>query len=143
MTKSDGQTVIPLKIADAARAVRHVFIRDLQLEAHIGVFRHEEGRSQPIRINIDLTVTDSGPPQGDRLEDVVDYHQVVQDIRAIVDSGHVRLVETLAEQIAAKCLIDPRVLVARVRIEKLAAIKGATSVGVEIERLQSDKPSKP
>jgi len=138
MTKHDTQTVIPLKIANADQAVRHVFIRDLLLDAHIGVFRHEEGRTQPIRINIDLTVTDRGAPQGDRLEDVVDYHEVVESVRQIVGSGHVKLVETLAEQIAGRCLEDERVQVARVRIEKLAAIASASSVGVEIERIQAN-----
>jgi len=137
MAKSDNQTVIPLKIADAGQSVRHVFIRDLLLDAHIGVYRHEEGHTQPIRINIDLTVTDTGAPQGDRLEDVVDYHQVIKGVQEMVDGGHVRLVETLAEQIAARCLTDTRVHVARVRIEKLAAIENATSVGVEIERDRS------
>ncbi len=140
MSKSDNQNVIPLKIADAGLALRHVFIRDLLLDAHIGVFRDEEGRTQPIRINVDLTVTDTGLPQGDRLEDVVDYYEVATHIQAIVDSGHVRLVETLAEQIAEKCLADDRVHVARVRIEKLAALKGAASVGVEIERVQPAPP---
>lgn len=141
MTKRDAQTVIPLKIANAAQALRHVFIRDLLLDAHIGVYRHEEGRTQPIRINIDLTVTDAGAPSGDRLEDVVDYHQVVESVKAIVGGGHVRLVETLAELIAARCLEDPRVQVARVRIEKLAAIASAASVGVEIERIQANTPN--
>jgi len=138
---SQSETVIPLKIANAAQAVRHVFIRDLLLDAHIGVFRHEEGRTQPIRINIDLTVTDGGAPQGDQLEQVVDYHEVVQTVREIVDSGHVRLVETLAELVAARCLEDERVQVARVRIEKLAAIASAASVGVEIERLRANLDS--
>lgn len=137
MSKSDGHTVIPLKIANAAEAVRHVFIRDLLLDAHIGVYRHEEGRTQPIRVNVDLTVTDAGMPQEDRLEDVVDYHQVVKGIEAMVEEGHVRLVETLAERIAAQCLSDPRVHVARVRIEKLTALENASSVGVEIERVQA------
>jgi dihydroneopterin aldolase len=81
MAKTDPETVIPLKIANADEAVRHVFIRDLRLDAHIGVFRHEEGRTQPIRINIDLTVSDAGGQQGDRLEDVVDYHQVVEAVK--------------------------------------------------------------
>ncbi len=134
MPGKDSPTVIPLKIADAARALRHVFIRDFVLEAHIGIFRSEEGRTQPIRINLDLTVTDEGAPQGDRLEDVVDYHHVSLKIRAIVAEGHVKLVETLAERIAAACLEDPRVQVARVKIEKLAALDDAVSVGVEIER---------
>ena len=136
MTKHNADTVIPLKIASAELALRHVFIRDLKLDAHIGVYAHEEGRTQPIRINVDLTVTDNGLPNDDRLEDVVDYHHVAKEITAMVDSGHVRLVETLAEQIAAKCLEDDRVHVARVRIEKLAALAAAASVGVEIERVR-------
>lgn len=138
MSKPESPTVIPLKIANAAQSQAHVFIRDLRLDAHIGVYAHEEGRTQPIRINVDLTVDDIGMPQDDRLEDVVDYHSVAKEISAIVDSGHVRLVETLAEQIAAKCLEDKRVHVARVRIEKLAALAAASSVGVEIERIRPE-----
>lgn len=127
--------VNPLRIADAARAIRHVFVRDLVLDAHIGVHRHEEDKPQPIRVNIDLTVTEDGAPLGDRLESVVDYEHVINGVRAIVAKGHVRLVETLAEAVAAFALEDLRVRAVRVRIEKLQIIPDAASVGVEIERL--------
>ena len=127
--------VQPLRIASAAGAIRHVFVRDLLLDAHIGVHRHEEDRPQPIRVNIDLTVAESGSPIEDRLENVVDYEQVVNGIRAIVAEGHLRLVETLAERVAAFALQDARVRAVRVRIEKLEIIPDASSVGVEIERL--------
>ncbi len=128
----------PLRIADASRAVRHVFVRDLRLDAHIGIHRHEEGRSQPIQVNIDLTVLEGAEPVADRLSEVVDYEQVVNAIRAIVDEGHVKLVETLAERVAASALADRRVRAVRVRIEKLKIIPDAASVGVEIERLAPD-----
>ncbi len=124
-----------LHIASAANAIRHVFVRDLQLDAHIGVHRHEEGQPQPIRVNIDFTVTEDAAPIGDRPENVVDYEHVVNGIRAIVAEGHLRLVETLAERIAAFALQDDRVRAVRVRIEKLKIIPDAASVGVEIERL--------
>ncbi len=124
--------VRPLKIADAAHAIRHVFVRDLLLDAHIGVYAHEHGRTQPIRVNVDLTVVEA--VHGDSLANVVNYKTVVDNIKALVDSGHLNLVETLAEHIAAQCLEDERVTVARIRIEKLAAIPNAESVGVEIER---------
>ncbi|MFT3811286.1 MAG: dihydroneopterin aldolase [Micropepsaceae bacterium] len=127
----------PLHIASAAAAIRHVFVRDLLLDAHIGVHRHEEDLAQPIRVNIDLTVAESGAPIEDRLENVVDYEHVVNGIRAIVAEGHLRLVETLAERVAAFALEDARVHAVRVRIEKLKIIPDAASVGVEIERLQS------
>tara|TARA_R110000850_G_scaffold84604_2_gene181682 strand:- start:25 stop:432 length:408 start_codon:yes stop_codon:yes gene_type:complete len=128
------ENITPLKIANAAQAIRHVFVRDLLLDAHIGVYKHEIGHTQPIRINIDLTVSEAA--HGDHLENVVCYATVVDRIREIVASGHLNLVETLAERIAASCLVDERVLVVLVRVEKLAVIPEASSVGVEIERVR-------
>lgn len=128
--------VTPLRIADAARLTRHVFVRDLRLDAHIGVHRHEEGRAQPIIVNVDLTVTEGDETLNDSLANVVCYERVVNNIKDLVAQGHVRLVETLAESIAEDCFTDERVLAARVRIEKLDAIEEAHSVGIEIERLR-------
>ena len=123
----------PLVIADAARGIRHVFIRNLELPAQIGVWHHEEGKRQPIRINVDLAVEDL-IDLGDALEKVVDYGLIESKIRGLIDEGHVRLVETLAERIAQACFQDPRVKTARVRVEKLEALANAESAGVEIER---------
>ncbi|HAC56860.1 dihydroneopterin aldolase [Parvibaculum sp.] len=127
--------VAPLKIANAERAIRHVFVRDLLLDAHIGVYKHEKGGTQPIRVNVDLTVAEA--VHGDSLDNVVCYKSVVDRIKEIVAEGHLNLVETLAERIAGSCLEDERVRVARVRVEKLAAIAEAVSVGVEIERVRN------
>ena len=123
----------PPHIADSARAIRHVFIRNLELLAHIGVYRHEEGKMQPVRINVDLATDDSSDIR-DMLENVVDYAVIEARIRAIIAEGHVRLAETLAERIAAACFEDARVRTARVRVEKLHALSGAEAVGIEIER---------
>jgi dihydroneopterin aldolase len=121
------------ELASAARGTRHVFIRNLELPAHIGVYRHEEGKMQPVRINVDLATDDSSDIR-DMLENVVDYAVIEARIRAIIAEGHVRLAETLAERIAAACFEDARVRVARVRVEKLEALSGAEAVGIEIER---------
>jgi dihydroneopterin aldolase len=48
------------------------------------------------------------------------------------------LVETLAERIAEACLADPRIHLARIRVEKLDIFADAASAGVEIERRQAD-----
>ncbi len=126
--------VQPLRIADARRRIRHVFVRDLELDANIGVYHREKGQAQPVRINVDLTVEEGDMPLEDRLSNVVDYGAVVDGIKDILAGGHLNLVETLAEQIASFCLEDQRVRVARVRIEKLQVVAEAKSVGVEIER---------
>jgi len=58
----------------------------------------------------------------------------VQLVKRVAGEGHVRLVETLAERIAAGVLADPRIRVIRVRVEKLDVFAELDAVGVEIER---------
>ena len=131
---SPALTIHPLHLADSENGLRHVFVRDLVVQAEIGVHRHEKRRRQPVRINIDLAVKESSQPLDDRVGNVVDYETLVEGVRALIEAGHINLVETLAEQIAGLALFDNRVLSARVRVEKLQVMKDAESVGVEIER---------
>jgi dihydroneopterin aldolase len=122
-----------LRIADARNAVRHVFVRDLLLICRIGVHRHERLAEQRVRINLDLAVRDEGALNDD-LANVVCYEALTNGVRGLVRDRHIKLVETLAEEIAALSLRDGRVRSARVRVEKLDAVADALSVGVEIER---------
>ncbi len=133
MNKPDN-TVVPFRIADADRRIRHVFVRDLMLDGHIGIHAHEQDVTQRLRINLDLSVVDRHPLPADHIEHVVCYQQVVEDTAAIVARGHVNLVETLAEEIAQDILATPDVVAVRVRVEKLDAFANVASVGVEIER---------
>jgi len=120
-------------LADEKAKFRHVFIRDLELLAHIGIHGHEKTKHQPVRINVDLAVEDAQELE-DRLDRVVDYEAITLRIRAIVARGHINLAETLAEAIAEAALEDARVKCVRIRVEKLHAVPGAESAGVEIER---------
>ena len=121
-------------VASAASGLRHVFVRDLDLMALIGIYEHEKTDPQRIIVNIDLSVMEGDGPQGDDIGHVVSYEIVVKKVEQIIAEGHINLVETLCEKIAAACLRDKRVVAARVRVEKPDIIKNARSVGVEIER---------
>ncbi|MTJ79948.1 MAG: dihydroneopterin aldolase [Telmatospirillum sp.] len=134
---TQANVISPHRFADARNALRHVFVHDLTLTASIGVYTHEKVEKQRVRINLDLSVReDETPVREDDLASVVCYERVVSGVRRLVDSGHVNLVETLAERIATLCLEDRRVRLARVRVEKLDVFPDATSAGVEIERVQ-------
>jgi dihydroneopterin aldolase len=119
-------------VASAAGRIRHLFVRDLVLDALIGIHPHEQLARQRVRINLDLAVEEGAPAE--RLADVVSYEPLVAEAKRIVAEGHIALVETLAERLADLCLADRRVALARVRVEKLDIIPEAESVGVEIER---------
>lgn len=129
-----NQKVVPLRIADANQNIRHVFIHDLIVEARIGIYKHEKNKNQRIRINLDLSVKDDGPSIRDDIDQVVCYEQVVKDTKSIIAQGHINLVETLAEKVAERILLNPATTTVRVRIEKLDVLLDVASVGVEIER---------
>ncbi len=116
--------------------LRRVFLRDMRVAAAIGVHPHEHGVTQRVRLDVDFGVEDEpGLAVGrDDLSRTVSYERVVTLVRRIIADGHVRLVETLAERIAAGVLADPRIRVVRVRVEKLDVFEEIAAVGVEIER---------
>jgi dihydroneopterin aldolase len=125
---------MPRELASAAARLRHVFVRDLELKALLGIYPEERTTPQRIIINIDLSVSESDDPLSEDIAKVVSYELVVKQVERIVGEGHVNLVETLAELIARECLMDARVDAVRVRIEKPDVIRNVRSVGVEIER---------
>ena len=137
MTQAEKIAALP---ATAAARTMKVFIRDLVLSARIGVYQHEKLGSQRVRINLELTCTEH-PAINDDLSNVVNYAELVGQIRDIVAAGHINLVETLADRIAQTCLDDRRVQNVNVRIEKLDVFEEAESVGVEIAR-QRDPASR-
>lgn len=116
--------------------LRCLFVRNMVLDAHIGVFAHEQGVTQRIRVNVAFGVPDDLTQEvgADELARTVSYERVVLLVRELVAQGHVGLVETLAERIAAAVLAERRIRVTRVRVEKLDIFDDAESVGVEIER---------
>jgi dihydroneopterin aldolase len=133
MTK---KPMISHHVASATSRLRHVFVRDLMLDALIGIYEHEKVKPQRIVVNIDLSVHEGPNAADDDISHVVSYEIVVKKVEAIIAEGHINLVETLCEKIAAACLKDKRVAAARVRIEKPDIIANARSVGVEIERVR-------
>ncbi len=112
----------------------HLLVRDLELNCSIGVHAHERKRLQPVRINLDLQIDRRPERARDSIDDVVCYETLADDVRSVVETGHVNLVETLAERVAEVCLRDRRVRSATVRIEKLGVVAGAAAAGVEIVR---------
>lgn len=107
-----------------------VFVTGVKVQAEIGVYRHEIGRVQPLIVDVELQVATNA---SDRLAETVNYETILEAARAVAGDGHLHLVETFAHRLAERCLQDPRVRRARVRVEKpLALAPDAVGAGVEI-----------
>lgn len=115
-----------------ASAIRHtglvVFARGVQIEAEIGVYPHERGQAQPLIVDIEATLA---PALIEHLAQTLNYEALAGAARDLAAAGHIDLVETYAQRLAATCLADPRVLKVRVRVEKPRALPGAAAAGVE------------
>lgn len=123
--------------ANATRGLRHVFVNRLSLQARIGIHAHERAAPQTIWVSVDAAVAEHELTEDAVIEDVVCYEGISKQVTAIVDRGHIDLVETLAEMIADRLMTDKRIMQVLVKVEKPEAIEAAESVGIAIERLQT------
>jgi dihydroneopterin aldolase len=116
-------------------ALDAVFIRQLRLQAWIGLYRHEKIAPQTIELDLEIALPQGSPVfRTGKVADTIDYGVVVEHIRALVAKERFGLVESLAERIAGSILAEfasPRV---RVSIAKLGVLRDARQVGVVIER---------
>jgi dihydroneopterin aldolase len=110
-----------------------IFVRDLIVECQIGAYEEEKGVKQRVRFSVEMSILPSRRRNQDDVSSAVNYDLIVDAIKSATGTGHVHLVETLAERIAARCLSHRRAVKIKICIEKLDRLEGA-SVGVEIER---------
>lgn len=124
MNKLFATVTAPLARSTPAAVSTRCFVRDLVMDALVGVYAHERIKPQRIRLNLDLEIIAPG----------ITGEDMAAVVKGLVNQGHVTLIETLAERIAERCLADARIASVKVRVEKLDVFPDAASVGVEIER---------
>ena len=117
---------------------QRIFIRDLQLPCRIGLTKSERRNRQRLAINLDLEV-EPRRVRKDRIGEVVDYTDIIAEVRSIALESEFRLLESLAEQLAQACFFHPRIVRVRVSVEKLDLVSEAAGVGIEIDRRRPAK----
>ncbi|GMQ90962.1 MAG: dihydroneopterin aldolase [Gammaproteobacteria bacterium] len=111
-----------------------IYLHDLKVECIIGLWDWERKVKQRIVIDLDMAADIRKSAKSDAIEDTLDYKAVSKAVIAFVSESEFQLVETLAEKIADIILNDFQVPWVRVKINKKGAIRGASDVGVIIER---------
>jgi 7,8-dihydroneopterin aldolase/epimerase/oxygenase len=95
-----------------------ISIQDLRVEMHVGVTDAERAQPQTVVISVDMWSDLAAPGKSDDLADTVDYHAVTVAIADLVRSTEARLLEHVAEKIAAS----------------IGAIEGVDGVSVEVTK---------
>lgn len=111
-----------------------IYLRDLKIETVIGIFDWEREIKQTISLDLDMATDIRRAAASDLIDDTLDYKRLSKRIISFVEGSSFQLVETLAERVAAIILDEFGVCWVRVRLDKVGAIRGASGVGVIIER---------
>ncbi|MEE9304572.1 MAG: dihydroneopterin aldolase [Thiotrichaceae bacterium] len=113
-----------------------VYIKDLRINALIGIYEWERRIRQPIRIDIEMGWDNRIPAKSDSIKDTLNYKSAAKLVGAYVEKSEFQLVETLSENIAALLLKEFNLPWVKITLGKPGAVTGSKEVGVIIERTQ-------
>ena len=111
-----------------------IVIRDLRVEALIGIHKRERHVVQTLSLDLEIGIPGTAVFASDKVADTIDYEQVTLRIKALAASGHFRLVETFAERVASLVIADFGAPWVKVSAAKIGILPNAKFVGVSIER---------
>jgi len=100
-------------------------IEGLELKGFHGALAEEKKRGHRFLFDIELVAHDAGV-RSDKLQDTVDYTEVVECVRAVSEGRNFNLIEALAASIADALLERFPISRARVRVRKPEVRLGAT-----------------
>ncbi|SFI54730.1 dihydroneopterin aldolase [Celeribacter neptunius] len=125
----------------AALPLDRISLRDHVVDVEIGAFQAERGTTQRVSFNIVVELTPISGPIEDDVDRILSYDRLTEAIHIELEAERLNLLETLAERIADRILLEPRAFRVFVRVEKLD--RGPGALGVEIVRSvdQLDDPA--
>lgn len=115
-----------------------VFLRDCRVDLSVGLYDVEKQKPQPLLISVEAELA-SGARFTDATEDTtartLDYGKIHAYVtKELPRLGHIHLVETVAETIAAFCLQSACVRSVTVDVSKTTIYADTRAAGVRITR---------
>lgn len=119
-----------------AQNTDQIIIDGLELSTHIGVPDEERAQPQKLRATLTLHIPCcTAAAQTDDLAQTVNYYEVAERVKALAADSPRKLIERLADEIAALALTFPLVQKVQVRLDKFI-LPETKCVAVEIERMR-------
>ena len=95
-----------------------LFIKDLQVNASIGVYEKEKKNKQKLIFDIEILLSNGSPPLNDKLDEVTDYAQFRRIVLDVLKRKHYNLIEKLAHDIMMEFFKIRNVVKVKIRITK-------------------------
>ena len=115
-----------------------VYIRNLKIDAIIGIYEWEKRIKQQINVNLEMGWDNRKAAQSDDISDTLNYKAAANLVKQLVHKSEFELVEALAENIASLLLENMNIPWIRVTLGKPRAVTGSEEVGVSIERTRDN-----
>lgn len=111
-------------------------LHGIELHGFHGVLEHERRDGQRFLVDVELDLLDTTAAESDRIEDALDYRDVVATVTQVSDGRAYHLLEALAAALADALLERFPVAAARVRVRKpdVELARPVEHAGVRVER---------
>ncbi len=111
-----------------------IFLGGLEIETIIGIYDWERETKQTVVLDIEMAFDIQKAAETDDIQFTLDYKTVSKRIIGFVESSQFFLVEKLITEIANIILNEFEVPWVKISLNKKGAIRGASDVGIIIER---------
>ena len=126
--------IIKLKLKEKFKYKKKVIIKNLMLNIFVGIHAFEKKKKQRVKFNIEINTDPNLKPNNKDLSTILNYEEVINNIKILVKKKHYELLEELAENIFNAIFQNRIVKKINLRIEKLDIIKNSESVGIEFSK---------
>ncbi|OUV60009.1 MAG: hypothetical protein CBC88_03475 [Candidatus Pelagibacter sp. TMED128] len=108
---------------------KKIIVKDLILLLSVGIHQFEKQKKQKVKFNIEITTDPNLKPD---IKTIVNYENVINDIKRLTKKTHFELLESLSDSIFDEIFKNKKIKKIKLKIEKLDIIKETTSVGIEV-----------
>ncbi len=115
-----------------------IFLRELEVDAVIGIWEWERRIKQTLRIDLEMATDARAASSSDSVDNTLNYRDVAKRLLSFVGESEFQLVESLAESVARFIVREFEAPWVKVSVAKPGAISGARDVGIIIERTAED-----
>ena len=121
--------ILKFKNKQKFRYNKKIIVKDLILLLSVGIHQFEKLEKQRVKFNIEITTDPNLKPD---IKSIVNYENVVNDIKRLTKKNHFELLEGLSESLFDEMFKNKKIKKIKLKIEKLDIIKETSSVGIEV-----------
>lgn len=111
-----------------------IFLNNLEITTTIGVYPHEKKITQPLILDLELSVNLKQAGLTDDLKYTVDYSKLTEWLINLCATKQFALIEALGEYICQQVLANFTVTQIKLKITKINALSQTKNVGIIITR---------